>query len=320
MMLERIQLSIDRALLEHVFPGCVIGILREGKREILSFGSLTYDGEPVQKDTTYDLASVTKSIPVAAIAAEMMSAGAFSLAHTAKMFIPELQNDYGATIEDLLRYRVHGISLSRIRVNTFEELRAHALENGFDGPPGKEAYTNLPAFLLGLVLERASGESLAVLANRHFFEPLRMEHTTFFPSASDCAPTEIDFRGEVRGLPHDESAYLFAKARRSAGHAGLFSAAADLLTFADALFAGAYPFVVDAAERGLGWQTSGDFLGPLSGQGGFGKTGFTGTSIALDPSAKCALVILSNRTYPHRPPDDIAIHAFRSDIAFTVFA
>lgn len=325
-MPERIASRARAAIQEKVFPGCVIGIARHGKREVLPFGSLTYEGEPVTADTVYDLASVTKSIPTASLAIELMSAGVFSLAHTVKMFVPGLQNDYGATIEDLLRYRVHGISLSKLRVDTFEEIRAHALEHGFDAPPGESVYTNLPAFLLGLVIERATGESLAALAHEHFFEPLNMTHTTFFPSASDCAPTEIDFRGppvragEVRGLPHDESAYLFAKVRRSAGHAGLFSTAGDLLTFAEALHGGGFPSIVDAAQRGLGWQREGDFLGPLSGSGAFGKTGFTGTSIAIDLKRKTTLAILSNRTYPHRPQDSSAINAFRREIANIVFA
>jgi CubicO group peptidase (beta-lactamase class C family) len=307
---------VQQALDGKVFPGCVIGTIRaNGSREILPFGALTYDGEPVSEHTVYDLASVTKSIPTASLTLQLMSAGAFSLGHTVKMFIPELQNDFGATIEDLLRYRVHGLALSKLRVHTFEELRAHTLERGFDGPPGESVYTNLPAFLLGMVLERVGGESIAALAQRHFFGPLAMDGTTFFPSVGDCAPTEVDLRGEVRGLPHDESAYLFAKARRTAGHAGLFSTASDLLTFTEALIAGAYPAIVEGAEYGFGWQREGDLFGSHPREHVFGKTGFTGTSLTVDIERRTALVILSNRTYPTRPADSFAINALRKDIA-----
>src|SRR5262249_15501650 len=152
-----------------------------------------------------------------------------------KTHIPELQHDQDATIEDLLRYRVRGTQMSKLKFNTFEEIRTNVLESGFEGPSGESIYTNLPAYILGIVLERVGGAMLPALAHHYFFEPLQMEHTTFFPSVSDCAPTEIDFRGEVLGLPHDESAYVFAKARRAVGHAGLFSTAGDLLNFLDAL-------------------------------------------------------------------------------------
>jgi CubicO group peptidase (beta-lactamase class C family) len=236
-------------------------------------------------------------------------------------FLPELRNDFGTTIEDLLRYRVHGVRLSTLQHNTPEEIRNYVLEHGFDGPPGNSIYTNLPAFILGMIIEQISGESLAALSGRYVFGPLHMNATTFFPNPDDCAPTEIDERGAVFGLPHDESAYQFAIAHECAGHAGLFSTVPDLLNFLEALLHpndGFTKSILAGAKSGLGWQIHGDFLGNSAGPRAFGKTGFTGTSVCVDPSKGIAFVILSNRTYPKRPIDNSAINSFRSDIA-TIF-
>lgn len=315
-MLE-IEQCTQRAIDQRVFPGCVIGILKEAERTVQSFGKLRYE-EPalVTEDTVYDLASITKSIPLASLAAILIEERTCALSDTVTKFLPELQNDFDATIEDLLRYRVRGPQLSKLQYRTFEEIRTYVLEHGFDGPPGEGQYTNLPAFVLGLAIERVKKESLASLGHRYFFGPLHMESTTFFPATSDCAPTENDARGEVRGLPHDESAYVFAKAHRTVGHAGLFSTANDMLTFAEKLLHDPQGAIVRNAENGLGWQVKDpNFMGRFAGEKTFGKTGFTGTSIVVDVERQIALVILSNRTYPVRPIDDSAIFQFRRDIA-----
>ncbi len=316
-----------RAIQERVFPGCVVGVVsRGGERNVMSFGHFTYDdAQLVNEDTIYDLASVTKSIPIASLAAVLIDEGKFKLTDSVREYIPELQNDYGATIEDLLTYRVRGVQLSTIRNTTFEEMRAHVFKTGFDGPPGEHAYTNLPAFLLGVILERVAKQTLPALSDEYFFAPLEMHHTTFFPMSGFTkslyiAPTEIVDGEEVRGIVHDESARVFSRARRAVGHAGLFSTAPDILNFLESLLQGKYPNVVEGAQRGLGWQVNQPwFMGKLAGRHAFGKTGFTGTSVVCDVERGIAFVILSNRTYPQRPPDSTsrysAINAFRADIA-----
>jgi CubicO group peptidase (beta-lactamase class C family) len=291
---------------------------------VVPCGRLTYETKAplVSAQTVYDLASVTKSVVTASLILTYIEEGKLKLADTVHQYIPELCNHYGATIEDLLRYRVRGARLSMLKNKTFEELRTRILEHGFDAPPSDSDYTNVPAYVLGILLERISHVSLAASAHRYFFEPLDMDATTYFPTVSDCAPTEIDAlggRNEVRGLPHDESAYVFARARRSVGHAGLFSTAPDLRVFLQALLEGKYPHIVAGAQSGLGWQTSGDFLGSYASPYAFGKTGFTGTSMCVDREKGIAVVILSNRTYPKRPESSAAINAFRREIADTVF-
>jgi len=186
----------------------------------------------------------------------------------------------------------------------------------------------LPAFLLGLILERVTDESLDALARRHFFEPLGMKNTTFFPKKipymeknpilyMESVPTEIDEQGNVVcGMPHDESARVFANVGKTVGHSGLFSTAPDLLIFLGELLSGKYQYIVEGAEKGLGWQVNASsFMGRYAGLRVFGKTGFTGTSFVCDIEHGIAFVILSNRTYPKRPLDSEGINTFRRDIA-----
>src|SRR3989344_4525749 len=319
MIEETIRARAQQAIKEKVFPGCVIGMIADGSTSIIPVGTLTDEGnEKVEENTIYDVASITKSIPVASLAllfAQFYPAR-LNLAGKVVKYLPELRNDHGATIEDLLRYRVKGPQMSQLSFKTLEEIRTYVFEHGFDAPAGDGAYTNLPAFLLGLIVERVGEASLPVLANRYFFEPLGMSDTTFFPRNPDTynstyrhnnvyaniAPTEIVEGKEIRGIVHDESARVFARARRAVGHAGLFSTAPDLLKFLEALLNGKLPAVVEGAQKGLGWEVDREWMGSKRRKKTFGKTGFTGTSILCDVERGVGLVILSNRTYPHRPP------------------
>jgi CubicO group peptidase (beta-lactamase class C family) len=301
-MRDEIGERVERAIAERVFPGCVIGTIRaNGFREILPFGRFTYEPNSltVREDSVFDLASVTKSIPVASLALLFIEQARFNLADRVTKYVPELRNDYDATIEDLLKYRVSGLRLSTLHHETPNEILNSVFKHGFDRPPGIEAYTNLPAFLLGVILERIGGETLDILAQKYFFESLAMSRATFFPKPSDCVPTEIIDGTEILGIVHDESARVFSRAHRAVGHAGLFSTAGDMLLFLEALMKGKFPAVLDGAQKGWGWQKAEPwFMGSHVGEGAFGKTGFTGTSVAVDPARGIGFVILSNRTYP----------------------
>ncbi|MEN9560922.1 MAG: hypothetical protein RIQ56_195 [Candidatus Parcubacteria bacterium] len=319
----------DAALKRKVFPGCVIGVTRSGgEQAFFCYGSTKDGGTDVTRDTVYDLASVTKSIPVAALAALFISENRLRLHDLVRTYIPELQNDYGATIEDLLRYRVIGPRLSTLSFTTFEEIRTHIFETGFEGPPREVSYANVPAYLLGVVLERVGGAMLPALSHRYLFAPVGMEQTTFFPSASNCAPTEIGHDAvEVCGIVHDESARIFARARRAVGHAGLFSTAFDLSKFLSQLLKPTDEFlgsnarsILDLAQEGLGWSVNQEwFMGKYASERTIGKTGFTGTSVLVDLEKEIGIVILSNRTYPKRPSDATSltsdINRFRKGVA-----
>lgn len=325
-MPNKIRDRTEGAIQEKVFPGCVIGFVERGKQRIvLPFGTLMYQStQEVCEDTIYDLASITKSIPTASLALMLIAEGRLSPSDKVVAHLPELQNDYGATVQDLLMYRVAGTRFSTLKDRTPEEISTYVFEHGFNGPPAERLYTNLPAFLLGLIIERVAGKTLDVLAQEYFFDPLEMRSTIFFPNVrptrSNIAPTETVNGKEVRGIVHDESARVFSLRRRAVGHAGLFSTAPDILNFLEALLRGKLPGVADGARKHWGWQKAEPwFMGERFGEGAFGKTGFTGTSVGVDPSHETAFVILSNRTYPVRPPDAASIHSavniFRADIA-----
>lgn len=324
-MRRDIKARVEQAIAEKVFPGCVIGTIRSnGTREILPFGRFTYDenSPEVREDTIYDVASITKSIPTALLALMLMKEGKLLTTDRVVEYLPELKNDHGATVGDLLTYRVHGVPLSTLKEKSADEILEYVFTHGFDAPPsGESTYTNLPALLLGLVVERITGEGLDALARKTFFEPLGMNRTTFFPEnfpKDEIVPTEIEaWRGLVQGQAHDESAYVFAvQAKRAVGHAGLFSTAPDLLDFLEALLRGKLEYVSEGARKGWGWQVDDPSLvSTHASLHTFGKTGFTGTSILCDIEHGIAFVILSNRTYPKRPAGYSAISTFRGNIA-----
>ncbi len=329
-MRDEIANRVEEAIAEKVFPGCVVGVVKgSGERDVIPFGHLTYEANApeVCEDTIYDLASITKSIPTASLVLNFLNKGTFNLSDPVKKYIPELHNDYGATIEDLLTYMVHGVQMSALADKTPEDISNYIFAGGFNGPPGKSEYTNLPAFLLGMIVERVGGGSLDVLAREYFFDPLGMKDT-FFPNVrlrkSNIAPTEIVDGEEILGIVHDESARVFARAGRAVGHAGLFSTAPDLLNFLESLLRINDRFtksIIDGARRGLGWQINQPgFMGTHAGPCTLGKTGFTGTSVVVDIERGIGFVILSNRTYPKRPVDAIAINEFRADIANIFFS
>ncbi|HEY4516492.1 MAG TPA: serine hydrolase domain-containing protein [Candidatus Paceibacterota bacterium] len=358
-----IKLRAQRAIKEKVFSGCVIGLIRPNKTIVISVG--TTDGSvPVVENTVYDVASITKSIPTASLALMFIDQGKLSLGDLVRNHIPELQNDYDATVEDLLMYRVRGPRMSQLADKTSDEIIEYVFAHGFDVVEGEPHYANLPAFLLGLILERVGGATLSELAQRYFFDPLKMTDTTFFPAPltssktrsnpikpmrphrfdgilSRIAPTEIVDGREIRGIVHDESARVFARSRRAVGHAGLFSTVPDLLKFLEApllnkkgftkpLSDGAldnekgfrkplFSALVEGAQKGLGWEVNREWMGRYRNEKTFGKTGFTGTSVVVDIERGIGFVILSNRTYPHRPADNSDINLFRIDIADIVF-
>lgn len=331
-MRKEIENRVKRAIEEKVFPGCVIGTIRtNGSREILPFGRFAYDadGQGVTEDTIYDLASITKSIPTASLVLQLMDEGKLKTSDKLITYIPEFASRWRdkVTLEHLLAYRIHGLQLSSLKDKTADEILVSAYSHELADKPGEKSYyTNLPALLLGIVLERVGGKSLDALAREHFFIPLNMMRTSFFPSQKkdEIAPTEIVEGLEVRGVVHDESARVFAKAGLAVGHAGLFSTAPDILNFLESLLQGKYPKIVEGAQKDLGWQLNQSwFMGTKCGPLTFGKTGFTGTSVVADIDRGVGFVILSNRTYPQRPPDAASIHSainpFRADIADIVF-
>lgn len=348
MFADAVQNRLEQALRDHVFPGCVLGVVqRDGSHQILPFGRFTYEltSPLVAPDAVYDVASVTKAIPTAAIALKLIEEGKLALDERFFTYVPEYSSDAKDTlrIRHLLSYNmalqfpIPGFSIERA---TPEEIRHNFLTTNHTFPPGaKKHYSNSPSILLTMAIERITGKTIDVLADEYFFTPLHMTQSTFFPKdTTQIPPTEItNWRGCIQGEVHDETAYVLLK-NGASGHAGLFSNAPDLLTFIEMLLRkGEYEgerFFSEAIvtemhtnqlasigeSMGLGFELNEPrFMGDYATSATFGKTGFTGTVIIVDIPRGVGFALLSNRTFPTRPQNGDGINAVRRDISDIVF-
>lgn len=330
-MEKQIVKRIKKAIQEKVFPGCVAGVVyKNDKRIILPFGTFTYEkGSPlIKSDSIFDVASITKSIPTS-LALKLIKEGKIKLEDKVIDFIPELNTSCKdqILIKHLLTYALDfDLILSEHKDKSPDEILNLIYTARLKTPPGSGYYyVNSTAILLGILIERATGEKLDALASSYFFKPLKMEKTTFHPEQFDkneIVPTEIDeWRGRIiQGEVHDESAYILSK-KQVVGSAGLFSTVPDLLNFLGTHLRG-----VPQAQRHLGGEILGwelyqpRYMGNYCSQNTFGKTGFTGCVVICDPEKGIGLTILSNYTYPKRKPDSKLINEVRKDIASIVFS
>jgi CubicO group peptidase (beta-lactamase class C family) len=204
-------------------------------------------------------------------------------------------------------------------------------------PGTKSVYSDLGVILLGEILERVAGEPLDSFVRRRVLDPLGMKETRYLPGPEllpRIAPTENDpWRGRVvRGEVHDENAYALGGV---APHAGLFGTAPDLAKFAQMMLnGGVYDHQrivsretverftrradVPESSRALGWDTpsANSSAGELLSRRSFGHTGFTGTSMWMDPDRKLFVILLTNRVHPTR--ENNAIREVRRAVADAV--
>lgn len=291
---------------------------------------------PVGPDDIFDVASLTK-VFTATAALALVDAGQLALDAEVGRYLPGLAAR-GVTVRHLLTHSSGlDLRLSTLRAGGAAGVRAAVWAAEPLRPPGSfVAYTNINSLLLGEIVAALSGLPLDSALAALVLEPLGMAATGFRPPAAlrpRIPPTEWDeaWRGGlVHGVVHDESAYALGGV---AGHAGLFSSAADLERFARMwLQGGAWggrqllrEATVAAALRdytaglatatglplrgGLGWMLDRpNFMGAAPA-GSFGHTGFTGPALVCVPARDLALVTLSNRTYPRRTPPPYRHHA-----------
>jgi len=344
-MEAKIRERINQGIREKVFPGCVVGIIdSNGNKQIFAEGNFTYelDASKIQEDSIFDVASITKSIPTASIALQLIEEKKLFLEDLYTKHVLEFDNNYKdeLKIKHLLTYSIPGYGLASIKEIGGEGILNTLMTKDFESAPGSVfQYTNIPAALMGIAIERIEGKKLDEISNERFFKPLGMESTSYSPEElpfEKIVPTEVDdWRGEVRGEVHDESAYLIKKELgRPVGHAGIFSSTGDLLAFAQMLLGGGVykekrffqketvtlMHTNQLAEigkcTGLGWELNQPrYMGEYASKNTFGKTGFTGVRIIIDPEKGVAFTILSNRIYPKRPKDSKEMNLFTADIA-----
>lgn len=332
---EGIRFVVEAALRRGELPGCVIAVGdRAGLRYLEAFGERTA-GEPMTVDTRFDLASLTKPIATAASIALLAERGQLALDAPAARYLPELDlpDKRAIRVEQLLLH-TSGLpkvnALAALEQGKARGLRAIAAERLLARPGARFAYSDLGFILLGEIAERVSGAGLDAFARRALFEPLGMRDTDFRPAdARRCAPTEERDGRAIRGVVDDPRAYRLGGV---AGHAGLFSSAADLARFAQMLLRRGEldgvrvlsersvaellrPRRLPGATRTPGFDVQSAYAlgrGLLMSERAVGHGGYTGTSLWLDPERDLFVVLLSNRV--HAGPKG-SIHPLASAVA-----
>jgi uncharacterized protein YbbC (DUF1343 family)/CubicO group peptidase (beta-lactamase class C family) len=308
--------------------------------------------EPMSLDTIFDLASLTKVVATTTAVMQLVEQGRIRLNDTVASHIPGFarHGKNGITIRHLLTH-VSGLRPD-VDLHPWEGYQTAidlALEEVPTSAPGERfVYSDINFFLLGDIVARVSGMPLDEYTRRHVFEPLGMTDTGFNPPADKrarIAPTErcaIDAgypcntpdAPHLRGVVHDPTARRMGGV---AGHAGLFGTARDLSRFARMLLAGgslgsarvmspatvakiASPATPESLSsvRGLGWDIDTSFSsnrGELFPIGSYGHTGFTGTSIWIDPYSHGYVIFLSSRLHPDGKGDVTPLRARVATVA-----
>ena len=324
--------EVDSWVAKKAFPGAVLAVGQHGRLLALkAFGRIdsSADAPPMPVDAIFDLASLTKVIGTTTAAEILYDRHQLDLDAPVVRYLPEFGGTPGhdrITVRNLLTHSSGLLSADGLWRSAKDR---RALLRQIYTTPAPEpagtvfAYRDTNLILVGEIVRRLSGQPLDRFLQKEVFGPLGMKDTGFRPSSAllpRIAPTEQDdtFRHMlVRGVVHDENAYMMGGV---AGHAGLFSTARDLSALAQLyLNHGSYrgkqlikPSTIALFEtpqntppgssRALGWDmpSPGGFTGPLASPLAIIHTGFTGTSIYIDPDRDAFVVLLTNRVNPTR--------------------
>ena len=353
--LDAIPPLVEQAIADKKLPGAVVLVGRGDRivyEKAIGRRAIVPAPEAMTLDTMFDLASLTKVVATTTSVMKLVEDGRIRLSDRVSTFVPgfERHGKTDITIRHLMTH-TSGLRPDLDAANPWTGAGT-AIDLAIDevptAPPGERfVYSDINYFLLGDIVRRVSGTPLNEFARTHIFEPLGMKDTMFLPPASlqsRIAPTEpctefgwpCDGPGMkmMRGVVHDWTARRMGGV---AGHAGLFSTAADLSIFCRMLLDGGRyngvrilsPLTVakmttaasapgDPNVRGLGWDIDSSFSsnrGELLPIGSFGHTGFTGTSLWIDPVTREFVVFLSNRVHPDGKGDVTPLRARVATVA-----
>ena len=335
---------IEEAIAHRVFPGASLTVTHAGRLAALkSFGSFVFDGDlepnpPVQTNTMFDLASLTKPIATTTMAMILYERGLLELDAPVAGIVPEILETASSdprrrdiTFRILLAHSSGLPAYERLFL-TFKSPAA-LLRAAFTSPltadPGTRAeYSDLGFIILGIALERIAEAQIDAFCQHEIFGPLAMARTTFNPpselrtqippTADETAPSNpaatkrSAFRNRIiQGEVQDENASVLGGV---AGHAGLFSTAEDVARFSHAMLGGGNSILraetislftprqsaPAGTSRALGWDTPSapSQSGRLFGPRSYGHLGYTGTSLWIDPDRELSITLLTNRTWP----------------------
>ena len=336
--LTEMDAAINEAIADKKCPGGVLWIQHGGAHRVKAFGhrALVPAEEPMTEDTLFDAASLTKVVACTPAVMLLIERGKIGLEDRVAKYLPEFaaEGKGEITIKHLLTHTSGlrpDIGLKPDWNGAEEAIRLSCAEKLTSAPGEKVTYSDTGMILLGEIVRRVASESLDQFVKREIYEPLGMKDTGFNPPQEmlpRIAPTEVEDGGPVRGVVHDP------RARRMggvAGHAGLFFTAADLARYAQMLLNlgeldGVRIFKPEtvklmtsvqtpsgiAARRGLGWDIDSGYSGPrgkIFPIGSYGHTGWTGTSLWIDPFSKTFVIFLSNRNHPTEKGNVIPLRA-----------
>jgi len=331
------------AIHDDQIPGAVVLVWHNGQvvyRRAFGNRALEPRREPMTVDTIFDVASLTKVVATTTAVMQLVQKGEVRLNDPVAKYLPEfaVNGKEEITVRNLLTH-FSGLRADIDLTPPWEgrdtALRMVFAETPAYSPGSRFLYSDTNFIALGALVERVSGTTLDAYCARKIFTPLEMTHTRFLPPAAwrrRIAPTEDDEQGKMlRGVVHDP------RARRMggvAGHAGVFSTADDLSKFGQALLNGSpilSPEIVEKMTtpqqpptapvlRGFGWDIDSPFSsnrGELLPVGSFGHTGFTGTSIWIDPTTRTFIILLTNSVHPRGKGSAVTL---RSKMATAVAA
>ncbi len=318
---------IQQAVADHKCPGGVVWLERSGTSHVAAIGwrAQVPAEEPMTADTIFDAASLTKVLATTPAIMLLVEQGKLALDEPVARYLPDFaaEGKGGITLRQLLTH-TSGLRPGLSPVPPWEgrdrALQLACAEKPTQSPGAKFVYSDINFILLGELVRVASGQPLDQFAARRLYTPLKLTDTGFLPPASKrgrIAPTTVTEGNPLRGVVHDPTARRMGGV---AGHAGLFITASDLARFCRMMLNGGEldgvrvlspesvrlmttvqtPTGVEA-RRAIGW----DLDSPYAGQrgdvfplGGFGHTGWTGTSVWIDPFSRTFLIFLSNRNHP----------------------
>lgn len=319
--------AVAEAIANQKCPGGVLWVERDQQACRKAYGkrAVVPEDEPMTEDTIFDAASLTKVLATTPAVMKLVERGKVSLDGRVTEYLPEFAGEGrdAITVRQLLTHTSGlppGISTRgdwRGQSEAFKRACAAEVQT----PPGTAfRYSDINFILLGVLVERMSGVGLDQFVRHEFYEPLKMRDTGYLPDTNRLArvaPTEVVDGGVLRGVVHDPTA---RKMGGVAGHAGLFTTAADLARFARMMLNEGQldgvrvlkPESVRlmttpqtppglATVRGLGWDLRSSYSNPRGrwfSDASYGHTGWTGTSIWIDPRADAFVVFLSNRNHP----------------------
>lgn len=326
---DSLRAILTAAVADRAFPGAY-AIVGDSRGVLAQIGAGRLDwGKSAKPDekSVWDLASLTKVVATTTSLAQLIESGKVALDSPVVRYVPEWTGGGRETVT-IRHLLTHSSGLPAFKpydtlTKNPDSLATLLFTTPLERPPGERmTYSDIGAFMMGEVVKRVSGLTLDRYFDRQVARPLKLKETRFVPPRSwrrRIAPTEIDTLrgGLVHGAVHDERAYYLGGV---AAHAGLFGSARDLARFATMMLRNGalegarilqpatvaqFTAYVDSAfsNRALGWQKpagNSAWAGRFMGSRAFGHTGFTGTSMAIDPELDIYIILLSNRVNPTR--------------------